>query len=158
MSDDPQSSSAPRSVEALYQDAILSWARDGRRTGPLPSPPQDGDRKTRKVNPLCGDRCTVSVRGSAARLEMVRTESRGCAISLASAALMAELVEGLPPSEATALFGALRAGLEGSTDAALPEPLRPLLSVRPFRSRHRCALLPWEALSELIGLDTWSST
>jgi nitrogen fixation NifU-like protein len=46
--------------------------------------------------------------------------------------------DALPPSRMNPL---LQVG-----DCALPEELRPLLGVRPYPSRVRCATLPWEAV------------
>jgi nitrogen fixation NifU-like protein len=138
-----------RDIDELYQAAILDRAKDERWTGDLPPPASASDHQHRRTNPLCGDRCEVAARDG---LAVVRTKSRGCAISVASASIMAELVEGGTVTAALELAERFRAALLSSDRGDdLPPSLRPLLAVRPFKSRHRCALLPWEALDRLVA-------
>ena len=45
-------------------------------------------------NPLCGDKLDITLRMQGDRLEDLRFEGQGCAISTASASLMSEAVKG----------------------------------------------------------------
>jgi len=81
-------------------------------------------------------------------------EARGCAISLASADLMAETTAGRTPAQVRALadifFGLVRTGTTTSKDPAI-EKLKPLSGVSEYPSRIKCATLPWAAT--LAALD-----
>ena len=80
-------------------------------------------------------------------------DARGCAISVASADLMAETVQGRSPADTRALFEAFRemarTGTCPACDGALAEPLerlQPLAGVHEYPSRVKCATLAWHAL------------
>jgi nitrogen fixation NifU-like protein len=138
-------------VSDLYQDVILRHARQpGHMLRPL-----EFDASASGDNPMCGDRCHVFVRyapdGSAGEIGF---EARGCAISMASADLMAETATGRAPNAIRALaadFMALvRTGATDRDDLAM-EQLKPLSGVSGYPSRIKCATLPWAAL--LAALD-----
>jgi nitrogen fixation NifU-like protein len=98
---------------------------------------------------MCGDRIEVFVKLDAAgRIAQTGFEARGCAISVASADLLAEAVQGLTPQDAHALndkfIEMVRTGDAGGDEAL--EALRPLSGVHEFPSRVKCATLPWHAL------------
>src|SRR5262249_48224788 len=103
---------------------------------------------------MCGDRVQVWVKyapdGSIADAGF---EARGCAISVASADLMAETVKGRSLADTRALFDAFRelarTGTCPQCDATMTEPLErldPLAGVHEYPSRVKCATLPWHAL------------
>jgi nitrogen fixation NifU-like protein len=135
----------------LYQEVILDHGRaprHGRRLDTF-------DATAKGDNPMCGDRIQVWVRhGADGRIAEARFEARGCAISIASADLMAEVVAGQSDADVHSLAERFRdmarTGAAGSDDAAL-ERLRPLAGVHEFPSRVKCATLAWHAL--LAALD-----
>ena len=138
-------------VRSLYQDIILERGRNPRHMHRL----DPFDARAQGENPMCGDQ--VEVRLSFAPDDSVADiafEGRGCAISLASADLMAEVVRGRSKADLHALaaaFGALaKTGDTQSADAAL-DMLRPLAGVSEYPSRVKCATLPWAAL--IAALD-----
>ena len=56
------------------------------------------------VNPSCGDELTLSVRiGDDGRIEETAYTGHGCAVSMASADMMSDLMVGKTPEEARAL-------------------------------------------------------
>ena len=57
---------------------------------------------------MCGDRVQVWVKVADDTVERVGFEARGCAISIASADLMAETVQGRGKADTKALFEAFR--------------------------------------------------
>lgn len=137
-------------VRDLYQEVILRHARTPLHRAAL----DPFDAEAAGDNPLCGDRCTVRIRfGGAGELAQVAWQGRGCAISQASADLMAGAVQGLSPASARALGGEFRALVRGGADAggAALETLRPLRGVAEYPSRIKCAMLPWAAL--IAALD-----
>ena len=142
----------------LYQDIILAHSRAPTHMRRL----EIFDTSAKGDNPMCGDRCEVRVRfGENGSLDQVAFEARGCAISLASADLMATAVENRQPQEARRLaaeFAKLvRHGQTESTDPAI-NTLRPLSGVAEYPSRIKCATLPWAALiAALDGVGETSS-
>jgi nitrogen fixation NifU-like protein len=135
----------------LYQEVILDHGRrprHGRRLAAY-------DVSARGDNPMCGDRVEVWVKQTAdGRIAETGFEARGCAISIASADLMAEAVAGRTPEEARALFARFRAMARSGASAdddALLQRLRPLAGVHEYPSRVKCATLAWHAL--LAALD-----
>jgi nitrogen fixation protein NifU and related proteins len=146
----------------LYQEVILDHGRRPRHTGR----PAAFDATAKGDNPLCGDRIQVFVRyASDGSIAETRFEARGCAISVASADLMAEVVAGRTKADTAALFAAFRelARTGACPDCAAElqpalERLAPLAGVHEYPSRVKCATLPWHALSAALeGHDEASS-
>jgi nitrogen fixation NifU-like protein len=144
----------------LYKETILDHNRRPRHYGPLPS----ANRRAEGVNPLCGDRFSIALRVVDDRIEAIRFEGSGCAISKASASLMADAVSGRTAQEALALFDRFHAVITGpmerdveTEDEALGK-LAALVGVREFPIRVKCATLAWHALkAALTGADRASS-
>ncbi len=111
----------------LYQDVILDHGRHPRHGHRLAA----FDASAKGDNPMCGDRVEVFVRRAPdGTIAETGFEARGCAISIASADLMAETVAGKRPEDARALFAAFRdlarTGACPACDAALADPLERL--------------------------------
>ena len=138
-------------VRDLYQEVILRHARHPVHHIML----EPFDAEAAGENPMCGDRCTVRIRfGTNGDLAKVAFQGRGCAISMASADLMAEAVQGYHMDgvrELSAAFTKLvKTGASDDNNAAI-EALRPLSGVADYPSRVKCATLPWAAL--IAALD-----
>jgi len=103
---------------------------------------------------MCGDRIEVWVKYALdGTIADTGFQARGCAISVASADLMAETVIGRSKADTHALFDAFRemarTGSCRHCDASLAEPLErlePLAGVHEYPSRVKCATLAWHAL------------
>ena len=82
----------------MYQEVILQHYRTPKNFGPLAA----ADRVGEESNPLCGDHITLRfhVDPSSQRIDQVRFEGDGCAISMASASMLTEKVQGLSLEEA----------------------------------------------------------
>ena len=135
-------------VHDLYQDVILEHSRHPRHQHRLD--PFDGAAKG--DNPMCGDRVEVRVRMADGRIAEAAFEARGCAISVASADLMAAAVTGRAPADVRDLSQRFRAMVQ---TGACPEcadmaALKPLAGVHEFKSRLKCATLPWDALQAAL--------
>jgi nitrogen fixation NifU-like protein len=138
----------------LYQEVILDHGRKPRHAQRL----QTFDATAKGDNPMCGDRVQVWVALDADTIGKVGFEARGCAISIASADLMAEAVQGRSQTDTRALFTAFRemarTGACPACSPTLEEPLErlaPLSGVHEYPSRVKCATLPWHAL--IAALD-----
>jgi nitrogen fixation protein NifU and related proteins len=138
----------------LYQEVILDHGRKPRHATRL----DHFDATAKGDNPMCGDRVQVWLKLDADTIGRVGFEARGCAISIASADLMAETVQGRARTDTRALFAAFRemarTGTCPSCATTLAEPmerLAPLAGVHEYPSRVKCATLPWHAL--MAALD-----
>ncbi|WP_044559114.1 Fe-S cluster assembly sulfur transfer protein SufU [Azospirillum sp. B4] len=146
----------------LYQDIILDHGRHPRNFRPLPG----ASHFAHGHNPLCGDKVTIFVRVEDGRVADVSFEGKGCAISIASASLMTEVMQDKTVAEAQALFahfhgkvtGAEGAGVSASSVSGLPadlleegDRLEPLAGVRSYPARVKCATLAWHTFDAAVG-------
>jgi len=135
----------------LYQEVILDRGRRPRHGTRL----EQFDATAKGDNPMCGDRVQVWTKLAAdGAISAVGFEARGCAISVASADLMAETVVGRAKADTKAMFETFRemakTGVCPACDETM-ERLAPLSGVHEYPSRVKCATLPWHAL--IAALD-----
>ena len=138
-------------LKELYRDVILDHNRNPRNFGRLED--ATGVRRADGHNPLCGDRLTVYVRMNGERVEDVRFEGSGCAISTAAASLMTEAVKGKERAAVQTLFDEVHTLL--TRHDAQPErelgKLAALSGVREFPARVKCATLSWHTLNAALA-------
>jgi nitrogen fixation NifU-like protein len=131
----------------LYRDVILDHNRKPRNFGGMEQP----DASVEGFNPMCGDRLTVRVKFDGEKIEDIRFEGEGCAISTASASLMTEAVKGRSRGEARRLFERVHRLL--TDDAAGDDGLGKLAAlsgVREYPARVKCASLCWHTLAAAL--------
>ena len=138
-------------LRELYQEVILDHSKHPRNFGPDPC----ANRHAKGNNPLCGDRVEVHLKARDGRIEDVHFEGKGCAISLASASLMTEMVKGKSVEEAKEIFRKFHdlVTSKGPVDAeryAELDKLAALSGVREFPMRVKCATLPWHAMTAAL--------
>ncbi len=141
-------------LKDLYRDVILDHNRSPRNFGKL----DPADARADGHNPLCGDRLTVSLRLNGDRLEDVKFEGKGCAISTASASLMTEAVKGKDKAAIGDLYEKIHTLLtqhDSVPDTSLGK-LAALSGVREFPARVKCASLCWHTLN--AALDKGAAT
>jgi nitrogen fixation protein NifU and related proteins len=82
----------------MYQEVILEHYRSPRNFGPLPGAERVGEES----NPLCGDHITLRLKldPTAQKIDAVRFEGDGCAISVASTSMLTEKLSGLSLADA----------------------------------------------------------
>jgi nitrogen fixation NifU-like protein len=139
-------------LKDLYRDVILDHNRRPRNFGRI----EGAARHAEGHNPLCGDHLTVSVTLDGERIEDVRFEGKGCAISTASASLMTEAVKGKERATVRALFDKVHSLLtraDAAPDASLGK-LAALSGVREFPARVKCASLCWHTLNAALESGT----
>jgi nitrogen fixation protein NifU and related proteins len=135
-------------LKELYRDVILDHNRQPRNFGRV----ENATGHAEGNNPLCGDQLSLTVRLNGERIEDIRFEGHGCAISTASASLMTEAVKGKDRAAARQLFEQVHALLtrpEAAADAALGK-LAALSGVREFPARVKCASLCWHTLNAAL--------
>jgi nitrogen fixation protein NifU and related proteins len=135
-------------LKDLYRDVILDHNRKPRNFGSL----EGADASADGHNPLCGDRLTVFLKLKDDRIEDIRFEGKGCAISTASASMMTEAVKGKDKAAVAALFDRMHTLL--TQHEAAPDPglgkLAALSGVREFPARVKCASLCWHTLNAAL--------
>jgi nitrogen fixation NifU-like protein len=114
------------------------------------------------VNPLCGDRLSIALQLDGDRIEDIKFEGSGCAISKASASLMTEAVSGHTVDEALAIFARFHAVITAPVDAEVDVDalgkLAVLVGVREFPVRVKCASLAWHTLKAALSGDQQTTT
>jgi nitrogen fixation NifU-like protein len=109
-------------TDDLYRDYILDHYKRPRNFGEL----QPHDLRGREHNPLCGDEIGVQIRVRDDRIEDLRFQGHGCAISQASASIASEEFKGMKLEEV------------GKLDA---DWMLELLGIPVSATRRKCALL-----------------
>lgn len=137
----------------LYQEVILDHGRNPRNF----RQPGDHNRHAEGDNPLCGDRLAVYLRiDDSGIVQDAAFEGHGCAISMASASIMTEMVRGRSEDEARALFDQfhrLVTGTDGDQEEGGVDldKLVVMSGVREFPVRVKCATLPWHAMTAAMA-------
>ena len=133
----------------LYQEVILDHSKRPRNFGH----PASSNRRARGDNPLCGDRMDLYLTLEDDVVTDVAFVGRGCAISMASASLMTEMIKGKPAEEVRALFDRFRGFFTDGSDAAGLDELDKLsvfAGVRQFPVRVKCATLAWHTMAAAL--------
>ena len=141
-------------LKELYRDVILDHNKRPRNFGKLESSDAHADGH----NPLCGDRLTVFLKLDGDRVEDIRFEGKGCAISTASASLMTEAIKGKDRADIGQLFDKIHSMLTRQDAVADPSlgKLAALSGVREYPARVKCASLCWHTLN--AALDKGAAT
>lgn len=140
-------------LSALYQDLIIDHGCHPRYFGDLPL----ANRMAEGFNPLCGDRIKLRLQIESNLIKAARFDGVGCAISIASASLMAEQLQGKTETEAEALFQAFHQQLtkpslnEEERNADHLGKLAVFSGVRAFPTRVKCATLAWHTLQAALA-------
>ena len=129
----------------LYQEVILDHSRNPRNFGPA----EGANRTGQGNNPLCGDRVTVFLKINGDEISEAQFDARGCAISLASASMMTEMIKGKSIEESKLIFKKFLALVTGENGIGVGSDLaelKTLSGVRNFPTRVKCATLAWYAM------------
>lgn len=156
-------------IDGLYREVLLDHHRHPRGRHELARV----DARADGYNPACGDEVQVRLELDHERILDVAVHSRGCAISVASGSMLAELVRGRTIEQANRITAALTRMLRGETEGLeLERPTAPqqesppasdrlagkddwddleaLAGVRRLPARVKCAALPWMTLLEAL--------
>ena len=141
-------------LKELYQDIILEHGKSPRNLGKC----EGYNHDAKGYNPLCGDKVHVYLKlNKEKKVEGLTFEGEGCAISLASASIMTELVKGKSFIEAKEIMGEFLKMIKNTSDIKsnyLDEDqkikLMSLSGVKQFPMRVKCATLSWHTLFSAI--------
>jgi nitrogen fixation NifU-like protein len=115
-------------MDDLYREEILQHYKRPHNWGPMEAP----DLEAEDHNPLCGDQLKVMLKVDAdGKIDEVRFEGHGCAISQASASMASDEVKGMPVDELLRLDRAF---------------VLDLLGIDISATRMKCALLSLKVL------------
>lgn len=139
-------------LDSLYREVVLDHYKSPRGREPVAAP----DVEHEGYNPVCGDEVHLALAMDGAEVRDIQLKCRGCAISVASASMLAEILPGKTREEVERLAEIFRRMIHGE---APPEgvdlgDLEALRGVAKFPVRVKCALLPWMTLRE--ALRAWS--
>ena len=141
-------------LKQLYQDIILEHGKSPRNLGKC----EGYSHEAKGYNPLCGDKVHVYLKlDSGKKVESLTFEGEGCAISLASASIMTELVKGKSFEEAKEIMDAFLNMIKNTSeiqtnhlDEDEKTKLMSLSGVKKFPMRVKCATLSWHTLNSAI--------
>ena len=141
-------------LKQLYQDIILEHGKSPRNLGKC----EGYSHEAKGYNPLCGDKVHVYLKiDTGKKVENLTFEGDGCAISLASASIMTELVKGKSFDEAKEIMNAFLDMIKNTSkiqsnhlDEDQKTKLMSLSGVKQFPMRVKCATLSWHTLNSAI--------
>lgn len=120
----------------ICQAVLMDYYRNPRCAGVCESPTHQAESN----NPACGDIVKLSFEISGATILQARGTGAGCAVSQASASLLAERLEGKSLTEAQAVIAEMDRMLAGeAADAELLDRLGALRMITTNPARVRCA-------------------
>ena len=141
-------------LKQLYQDIILEHGKSPRNLGKC----EGYSHEAKGYNPLCGDKVHVYLKlDNGKKVERLTFEGDGCAISLASASIMTELVKGKSFEEAKEIMNAFLSMIKKTSeiqsnhlDEDQKTKLMSLSGVKQFPMRVKCATLSWHTLNSAM--------
>jgi nitrogen fixation NifU-like protein len=136
-----------------YSEIIIEHSQFPRHHGTIANPTHEGHGE----NPFCGDRIRLQFTvNQAGIIEQAAVETVGCAISIASASLLATHLHGLGLQQAEELFEQIRAAVTqgpGEDSEAQLGELAALAFAGRYPSRVKCATLAWHVLKHALAND-----
>jgi len=138
-------------LRELYQEVILDHGKSPRNFREI----DDAKYRAHGNNPMCGDQLEVFVETDGdGNITDVSFLGKGCAISVASASLMTEILRGKSVKEARRMFEGFHEMCTTGGDNAMadvPEEdadrLQVLSGVSEFPMRVKCATLAWHTMN-----------
>ena len=134
-------------IKELYQEIVLDHGKNPRNKNKC-----EGFNKDAKGhNPLCGDKVHVYLKSdSKNKVEDISFEGEGCAISMASASIMTEIIKGKDFNVAKKILenfiNMLKEGSKPSINSLSDNENTTIMSlsgVKQFPMRVKCATLAW---------------
>ena len=142
-------------LKELYQEIILEHGKNPRNLGKT----ENYNKDAKGNNPLCGDNVHVYLKlNDQRKVEDISFEGSGCAISMASASIMTDLVKGKEEIEVKEIvtdFLDMIKEKEQLHNKILNEDekikLMCLSGVKQYPMRVKCATLSWHTLTSAIN-------
>jgi nitrogen fixation protein NifU and related proteins len=141
-------------LKELYQEIILDHAKNPRNKGKC-----DGyNREAKAHNPLCGDKVHIFLKlDKDKNIVGLSFEGEGCAISLASASILTDTLQGKDLSFTKKITSDFLSMLKNKTTITLNSltedqvtTITSLSGVQQYPMRIKCATMAWHALLSAI--------
>ena len=137
-------------LKELYQELILEHGKNPRNLGKT----ENFNKEAKGNNPLCGDNVHVYLKLNEQRkVEDISFEGSGCAISMASASIMTDLIKGKSDNEAKEIIedflGMIKENPSLKTNLLKEDDKTKLMclsGVKQYPMRVKCATLSWHTL------------
>jgi nitrogen fixation protein NifU and related proteins len=141
-------------MEDLYREIILEHFKSPHNKGIDSSAGIRGEG----TNPLCGDSVTLGINLQGEKIQAIKFDGHGCAISQSSCSMMTDAIQGKTVKDAETLAKRFKAVFGVSDRGDSPQKLTPdelgelasLEGVKKFPVRIKCAILPWNTLLETL--------
>ena len=141
-------------LKQLYQDIILEHGKSPRNLGKC----EGYSHEAKGYNPLCGDKVHVYLKlNEKKKIEDASFEGSGCAISIASASIMTDLVKGKEESEVKEIvkdfLGMIKVNPSLNSKNLKDDEKTKLMclsGVKQYPMRVKCATLAWHTLISAI--------
>ena len=141
-------------LKELYQEIILDHGKNPRNLGKF----DNFNKDAKGHNPLCGDKVHIFLKlDENKKVNDISFEGEGCAISMASASIMTDLMKGKSEKEAKEIIEKFLDMIKDKDDInsnLLEEDekikLMSLGGVKNYPMRVKCATLSWHALSSAL--------
>ena len=141
-------------LKELYQEIILEHGKNPRNLGKF----DNYNKDAKGNNPLCGDNVHVYLRlNENKKVEDIAFEGHGCAISMASASIMTDMVRGKEEKEVkeivTDFLGMIKEKDSLETNILKDDEKTKLMSlsgVKQYPMRVKCATLSWHTLTSAL--------
>lgn len=138
---------------SLYQEMIVDHGKSPRNFGVL----EHATYIKEGHNPLCGDKIKLYIEEKEGVIRSIRFEGKGCAISMASASLMTEVLEGKTVQEVEDIFKRFHQLVTDKDHATEIElclgKLVAFKNIVEFPVRVKCATLAWHTLKAALHHD-----
>ena len=137
-------------LKELYQEIILEHGKNPRNLGKT----ENFNKDAKGNNPLCGDNVHVYLKlNDQRKVEDISFEGSGCAISMASASIMTDLIKGKSDNEAKEIIEDFLGMIKENPDLKSnilkddeKTKLMCLSGVKQYPMRVKCATLSWHTL------------
>ena len=141
-------------LKDLYQEIILDHGKNPRNLGKF----DNYNKDAKGNNPLCGDNVHFYLRlNENKKVEDIAFEGHGCAISMASASIMTDMVRGKEEKEVkeivTDFLGMIKEKDSLETNILKDDEKTKLMSlsgVKQYPMRVKCATLSWHTLTSAL--------
>lgn len=140
----------------MYTETLLDHARHPLHRGKI----ENADGHVEGFNPLCGDRVGVWIALRDGVIDRASFEGDGCALSIASASMLTDSIEGMNTDEVHRFIAQFLQAATDPLDAPPPEAivahpeLASLTGVRRLPMRVKCVTMAWRAAAGAIDMAT----
>ena len=142
-------------LKELYQEIILEYGKNPKNLGKT----ENFNKDAKGYNPLCGDKVHVYLKlNENKKVEDISFEGSGCAISMASASIMTDLIKGKEEKQVKEIIEDFLEMIKEKSELNSKNlkddektKLMSLSGVKQYPMRVKCATLSWHTLISAIN-------